>query len=584
MSGTVQPHGSFRGTGAGASGGPVALVADARLDNRADLRSVLGLDPSTDDAAILLAAWRRWGRACCERLWGDFAFAVWDGTAGELFCARDPMGVKPFYYWTGPRGEFAFASQLAPLLDGPATERRLDTTGAIHHLLYLRCDSTHTLFAGISRLAPGHALVVGAGGRPRIWRHTDLRPAPVSPPSPHEAATALRDAVVRAVADRLPGSGHVGTHVSGGLDSSAVAGVAASLLPRERLAPMSFSAATGNSVDRPFLQHFAAQVGVPVQHPPVDVVPFPDALELVAPGMLPPAYATSAAHRWASAEGVVTMLSGWGGDEAASSSGRSLLAETLRRGQARRLGAAARAVHGGRRPTVAALWATAVEPLLPDRLYWWERCARRDPAVDRLRPSVANVRMARDAGVFDCLHHPFRPRATARATQLAYLGYGHLVARMESWSADASRFGIDYCYPLLDRRVLDVALAAPPDAFMHDGTHRWLFREAMRPFLPESIASRPDKDDSWDQRSPGAFGAGAGVGFAAGWVRSECERMLREGNDLGGAVDLAKLRRWLTDGPPARYAGSPVVATLPLVGIAPAAQLAAFVRHNRMSA
>ena len=77
--------------------GDLALVADVRLDNRDELLGALGLRSSTSrpttDPELLLAAYRRWGTECPERLLGAFAFAVWDGRERRLFLARDPFGV-----------------------------------------------------------------------------------------------------------------------------------------------------------------------------------------------------------------------------------------------------------------------------------------------------------------------------------------------------------------------------------------------------------------------------------------------------------------------------------------------------------
>src|SRR5205823_11977388 len=85
----------------------LAITADARLDNRAELGDALGVPhperAGLPDSALILLAYARWGERCPERLLGDFAFAIWDGRARRLFCARDPLGVKPFVYYASPR-------------------------------------------------------------------------------------------------------------------------------------------------------------------------------------------------------------------------------------------------------------------------------------------------------------------------------------------------------------------------------------------------------------------------------------------------------------------------------------------------
>src|SRR5690242_8419808 len=107
------------GLSPGADADGLAIAADARLDNRSELARVLGVSdthPGVDgDATILLAAYRRWGAACVDHLYGDYAFAVWDSRAQRLFCARDPFGVKPFFYYCDG-GTLAFASEIKALV------------------------------------------------------------------------------------------------------------------------------------------------------------------------------------------------------------------------------------------------------------------------------------------------------------------------------------------------------------------------------------------------------------------------------------------------------------------------------------
>jgi asparagine synthase (glutamine-hydrolysing) len=79
---------------------PTAIAFDGRLDNRDEIADDLRLDRAVThqrDAALVLAAYEAWGEDCARRLLGDFAFAVWDGRRRTVFCARDVMGVKPFY-------------------------------------------------------------------------------------------------------------------------------------------------------------------------------------------------------------------------------------------------------------------------------------------------------------------------------------------------------------------------------------------------------------------------------------------------------------------------------------------------------
>jgi len=78
--------------------GELVIAADLRIDNRAELLGALAIAEPIGDAAIVLAAYRRWGVECVRHLEGDFAFAIWNAQERTLFCARDPFGVKPLVY------------------------------------------------------------------------------------------------------------------------------------------------------------------------------------------------------------------------------------------------------------------------------------------------------------------------------------------------------------------------------------------------------------------------------------------------------------------------------------------------------
>ena len=147
--------------------GEVVVTADARLDNRVELMSALGLAhrvaDGVSDGELVLRAWERWGEECPARLLGDFAFALWDARRRVLFCARDPAGVKPLYYHLGSR-LVAVASETKALLAIPDVPRRLDEISIAACLVPGLDDRVATFYEGILRLPAGHCLTVTAGG------------------------------------------------------------------------------------------------------------------------------------------------------------------------------------------------------------------------------------------------------------------------------------------------------------------------------------------------------------------------------------------------------------------------------------
>jgi asparagine synthase (glutamine-hydrolysing) len=204
------------------------ITYNGEVYNFADLRRELeGLGfsfRSRTDTEVVLASWGAWGREALRRLRGMFALAVFDPRHQELVLARDPLGEKPLYYASGP-GWFAFASEVRALLASGLVARRLDLRALACYLHNGFLVDPLTLVEGIRALLPGHLLRVrqdGSVGKPeRFWRGPFFEGAEQAPD-----LEALRARFVESVRLRLVADVPVGVFLSGGLDSTAVAGAA----------------------------------------------------------------------------------------------------------------------------------------------------------------------------------------------------------------------------------------------------------------------------------------------------------------------------------------------------------------------
>ncbi len=206
----------------------LCLTMDGRIDNRSELRHLLeshGFSPRHDtDAELVLQAYECWKENCPGWLIGDFAFAVWDARKGQLFCARDYVGVRPFYYYRSA-SVFAFASEIRSLLVPGLAFCRLNESRLVDFLIpHLdRDDEESTFYQGVLRLPAGHSLTVGSGGRFAIRDYWDLKaPATLKLSSLGEYGEAFREVFVEAVRCRLRSIHPVGATLSGGVDSSSV--------------------------------------------------------------------------------------------------------------------------------------------------------------------------------------------------------------------------------------------------------------------------------------------------------------------------------------------------------------------------
>ncbi|MBP7410430.1 MAG: asparagine synthase (glutamine-hydrolyzing) [Methanoculleus sp.] len=190
---------------------------------------------TTTDTEVILHAYEEWGRDCLARFNGMWAFALWDDRRRELFCARDRLGVKPFYYTTAGES-FLFASEIKALLAHPGVGRRPNDRMLLAFLAWGVADHTaETMYDGILQLPPAHFIIVsGAGtGEPERYWDVVVNGARRGAVDDETAAREVRDLLTDAVRIRLRSDVPVGTCLSGGIDSSTITALINVLLRTE---------------------------------------------------------------------------------------------------------------------------------------------------------------------------------------------------------------------------------------------------------------------------------------------------------------------------------------------------------------
>ncbi len=184
------------------------------------------------DTEVVLAAYVQWGEACLRRFNGMWAFAIWDRQERTLFLARDRFGIKPLYYLATSR-RFAFASEMKAFL-ALDDYRPMLNDGLVPAMLQssysLEGTTDDTLMAGVKRLPAGHTLRVTADGTFHVRRWWETRDHfPVVPARYEDQVAQFRDLFLDAVRIRQRSDVSLGTCLSGGVDSSAVASAMAHL-------------------------------------------------------------------------------------------------------------------------------------------------------------------------------------------------------------------------------------------------------------------------------------------------------------------------------------------------------------------
>ncbi|RJF83635.1 hypothetical protein D3877_03020 [Azospirillum cavernae] len=487
----------------GASG--LVLAADARLYE--------GADGKTDEAALLNALERREADGSDGGLggiFGDFALAAWDPRDQTLLCARDGMGVRPLFINDQPDRVFAFASLPRGLNASGFVARELDEAALLSTLLMRGTPNNRSVLRGVERLPVGAWTRVSARRR-ESGRHWRLDPATAGQNRcrPEEAAEEMAALVTQAVRVRLPETGPVATHLSGGLDSPSITVLAARALratgrpllaypflptPQGDYAPDGEGPLAQTVLDQePDIVSIPARIG-----PPLDfLLPRMDCDQ---PLPFDPADPNAWICMDAAARGAQIFLSGWGGDEGASFNGRGALAEALLAGRWWRFAREIRAVSVARGCLMTdTLRGEVLNYLLPDAIQTFARSLlgrTRDSApMTSIRLLLRNEAM----GGVPPPSPPMRPNAVANRLRL--LNGPVLTRRPEHWALTGARTGIAAAFPLLDRRVIEFALSLPSALFLRDGVSRRLYRDAMIGILPDKILKNSTKHTPFPEAS-----------------------------------------------------------------------------------
>ena len=488
--------------------GDLVLVADARIDNRAALCSLLPAPSDATDAELILAAYERWGEQCPQHLLGDFAFAIWDGRTQRLFCARDHFGVKPLYYHHCPSRLFAFASEIKGLLALADIPRRLNETRVAAYLVPLFEDKEVTFYEEILRLPPAHRLTVNREGA-RTERYWALDPGhEIRLGSDKAYAEAFRELFTDAVRCRLRSAFPVGSMLSGGLDSSSIVCVARELLAKGGCPrPHTFSAVFDDVPEcdeRRYIETVLSGGGVEPHLIRGDKVNPVERLEQDLVQQDEPFYAPNLFLHWALYQEawhghVRVLLDGLDGDTTVSH-GLAYLAELAQNGRWLRLGREVLGLsHHLRRSPSAVLRSYVLRPLAPDavRLLW--RALRRHGNGQPASGTLVDPSLARRSGVESRARtEQAAQRAALRSSRTLHhrgLTHGVLSLILEVADHAAAALSIEPRYPFFDRRVAEFCLALPADQKLRNGWTRFVLRTAMEGILPPEVQWRGGKAD-----------------------------------------------------------------------------------------
>jgi asparagine synthase (glutamine-hydrolysing) len=211
------------------------IVFNGEIYNHQDVRKEIGARAgewrSTSDTETVLRAYRLWGENCLEHLRGMFAFAIWDAKRCVLWCARDRLGIKPFYYHANGN-RLLFASEVRALLATGWIRTKLDTVGFAGYVRFGAVPEPFTLVEGIRSLPAGHWMRVRHGRIEEVHAYWKPTPQPVTSQN-GAMAEVVREHLERSAREHVISDVPVACFLSGGIDSSIIAGYAAKQLGAE---------------------------------------------------------------------------------------------------------------------------------------------------------------------------------------------------------------------------------------------------------------------------------------------------------------------------------------------------------------
>jgi asparagine synthase (glutamine-hydrolysing) len=301
----------------------VWIVFNGEIYNYQELRSFLlskgHVFRTQTDTEVIVHLYEELGPQCVEKLRGMFAFAIWDENNKTLFLARDRVGIKPLYYCLTNRS-LLFASEIKAILADPTVNREIAPEIIDRFLTFLYVPGEETLLRGISKLAPGHYLLL-KNGKPEIRQYWDLQfTKPQRSPNLKEAEGQLLNLLAEAVGQHMIADVPVGVLLSGGVDSTAVLSFAVERTDKELSSYTVGFSDVSVADERPYAKIAAEAFGSRHYDMTISAKDFLDFMpryvwHMEEPVCEPPAIAMYYVSKLAS-EHVKVLLSGEGGDEA----------------------------------------------------------------------------------------------------------------------------------------------------------------------------------------------------------------------------------------------------------------------------
>jgi len=483
----------------------MTITADARIDNRDELSSLLDVENCEDvpDSSYILKAYQKWGEKCTEKLLGDFSFAIWDNNRKIIFCARDHIGIKPFYYYLSEE-IFIFASEIKAILDVWDDLYQVNESKIADYLVPIGEDTENTFYKDILRLPPAHSISVSQKNR-KLQCYWMLNPdKKIIFDSDEDYFRNFHDIFNEAVKCRLRSVNPVGCRLSGGLDSSSVASVARVHLQNEGKPNLRTFSAVFDDLpecdEQYYIKKIVEEGGIePFFISVHNLSPLSSILRamdfLDEPYYAPNYYINHKIFSEVQNQSIRVLLDGVDGDRIVSH-GNGYLIDLAYEIQLFKLFKEMKCISNRLDRSMFKIFIfNVIFPLLPLNV---KMVIMKLLGMDGVRNlDYLNVDLAQRTGIKEIFYEsyikPTLKNTRSREIHYQLITTGVVQHFLELADHRAAQFSVEARHPFYDKRLIDFCLAVPNNLKTRFGWDRYIMRKAMQGILPSEIQWRAQK-------------------------------------------------------------------------------------------
>ncbi|ADZ09096.1 asparagine synthase [Methanobacterium lacus] len=479
------------------------ITSDARIDNREELSNILNIENSTEvsDSYYILKSYEKWGENCPKHLLGDFSFAIWDDSQQKLFCARDHMGIKPFYYFLS-NDVFIFGTEIKAIIDNDYVPYELNEYKLALFLMKDTENNKLTFYKDIFELPGGHSIVLNKSEFD-ISCYWQLDPnLEIIMDSEEDYVKKFLELFEESVKCRLRSCFPVGSELSGGLDSSSIVSVAKNIRgANDCFQPFcTFSQIFEETLEcdeKNYINTLIDDTIEPFFINVDNISPLNDIDTILwyqdQPFYTPHITKQIQLYKHVQDRGVHVLLSGQGGDQVLSL-GNNYFKELAVTNQWKMLineiNDFSKMINTNR---FTVFKEKVIYLLLPYKLKKFIKIF-----LGINDESIINLEFAQSLG-FD-LKNYYNHLNDVNKLNTKEIHYKKITSSVNETvfgtiDRRVANFGIEVRFPFYDKRLVEFCYAIPNEMKFKNGWNRYILREAMKNIMPDEIRERVDKNN-----------------------------------------------------------------------------------------